>query len=257
MKKPPGPKTVGFRDDIRVSESLGLTLRDPGGNIVGARGKGGGGGGAPPVKIFSNVRLRLKDEKGRVVEERESHNIFLDYGRDWLAQLCSLDAGYLPFRSDRVRYMAFGIGGTSQLVPSNTIRVTYPGYPDQWVAGSGGAGDPVQTDTDPTITALEWPVEVTSGIYYDDVSAPATFPGTGIVRFTGVLGINEVSFGTYTSVPLSEIGLFTEGVPDLAQPPIVAGTLPAEKFMVAYNTFDTLSKTTAFVLQADWELRYA
>jgi len=27
--------------------------------------------------------------------------------------------------------------------------------------------------------------------------------------------------------------------------------------MVAYNTFDTLSKTSAFVLQFDWEIRFS
>jgi len=212
----------------------------------------------------SNVRIRLIDPKtGRVAEERTSHNIFVDYGRDWLAHLCSYDTGYTHFREDRPRYMAFGIGGTSQLIAPAVIRAAHAawaGFTDDWAIPAPGAGTtgPLQTDVDPTITAMEWPVEVTLGNYYDPISAPATFPATGIVRFTSVLGINEVSFGAYASVPLSEIALITSGiVGSTANPPVIHGALPAEKFMVAYNTFDTISKTSAFVLQADWELRFS
>jgi len=97
-----------------------------------------------------------------------------------------------------------------------------------------------------------------TGDYYDLISQPNTFPGTtGVIRFTAVLGLLEVSFGAHPSVPLSEIGLFTESVTDESIPPVVSGALPAEKFMVAYNTFDTLSKTTSFILEVDWELRFS
>lgn len=251
-----------FKDDIRVRDSLTLRKRRPGGGGDEWRRRGGG---APPIEVISNVHLALRDPKTkRVVEERDSHNIFLNYGRDWLAHLIGLDTGGAYFRSDRVKLMAFGIGGTAQQIDSDTIRgitpgspYAYPGFPDDW-AGGAGSGDPVQTDTDPAITALEWPVEVTVGDYYDLISQPHTFPGTpGVIRFTSVLGLLEVSFGAHPSVPLSEIGLFTESVTDETIPPVVSGGLPAEKFMIAYNTFDTLSKTTAFILEVDWELRFS
>lgn len=248
-----------FKDDVHMSDRLRVKLGPE-------RRKSEG---APPIKLAveSNVRLRLIDKDGRVEEEREGHNIFLNYGREWLSELIALDTTYATFRNDRIRYMAYGIGGTSQSVSTSSINTMQPGAHPAWGTAFDGVGgaDPVQTDTDPTVTGLEWPVlvrEPTPGVadYYDDISAPATFPGTGTVRFTSVLGYDEVSYsgtlGTFTSVPLSEVGLFTESVPAQTTVPWDATTAPAgERFMVAYHTFDTLSKTSSFVLQTDWEIR--
>jgi hypothetical protein len=217
-----------------------------------------------------------------VIEERNTHNIFLDYGREWLAELLGLDgaAGVgVPYRNDRVAYMAFGIGGTSQLIASPTIRATWTGFPNAWgytdpaIPATGGygstggaAGDPAQTDTDPAVTGLEYPVQVEASDYYDVLSA-TTFPEAGVARFRAIVGYNQISFGAAVSVPLSEVGLFTEAVPFQDVPPLdsaieVTPPIPPKpplgvRYMVAYNTFDTLSKTSAFVLQVDWEFRIA
>jgi hypothetical protein len=270
----------GFKDDIRVRDTLRARMRASGSPPVRRRG------GAPPIpgkddflRVGSNVRLTLRDEpNGKIVEERESHNIFLDYGREWISELIGLDTGYLTFRNDRIRYMAFGIGGTEQLIPAATIRATWAGFPNDWdytnpadltTGGYGGtgSGNPVQTDVDPTVTGLEYPVQVAASDYYDNVLAPAAFPEAGTIRLTSVLGYNEVSFGAAVSVPLSEVGLFTESVPFQNNPPLdetiqVSPPVPPKpplgvRYMVAYNTFNTLSKTSAFVLQVDWELRFA
>lgn len=243
------------------------------------------------LKVGSNVRLRLMDApNGEVFEERESHNIFVDYGREWISELVSYDTGMAAFRNDRVRYVAVGIGGTDQTVPYATVQAMgYAGFADDWQyfgypgaevltrGGEGGTGTtgPVQTDSDPTVTGLEYPVQIASQDYYDEVKMPATFPEAGVVRFTAVLGYNDVSYGTYTAIPLSEIGLFTssltEGVQNQDYPPLDAAEFrgdypPASgnfyppvgtRFMVAYNTFATIVKTNAFVLQIDWELRFS
>ncbi len=250
-----------FKEDVRVRDRVRLRTRRSGGG--GGESRGGGGGGAPPIQMESNVFLKLIDpDSDKVVEERESHNIFVNYGRDWIAHLISLATiGPDTYeREDRIRYMAFGIGGQSQLILPATIHATYPGYAQDW-GGVGGPTSPLQTDTDPSVVGLEWPVLVNNTEWYDDISAPATYPDVGIVRYTSVLGTSEVSFGSYTSVPLSEIGLFTQGITTqpggLTTEPILYGALPVTKYMVAYNTFDTLSKTSAFVLQVDWELRFS
>ena len=246
------------KEDVRVQERVRLQAQYPGG---GSRQVGGGG--APPIQMESNVFLKLINPKNNdVVEERESHNIFVNYGRDWIAHLVALSSlgPDTTFRDDRLRYMAFGIGGESQLIDPAVIAATYPGYASDW-GGVAAPAAPTQTDTDPTVVALEWPVLINATEYYDDISAPATFPDTGIVRLTSVLGTSEVSFGAFASVPLSEIGLFTQGITTqpggLTTEPILYGALPLTKYMVAYNTFDTLSKTSAFVLQVDWELRFS
>jgi len=234
-----------FRDTIKVGDRVALRFR--------RRGGGGGdpdGGGAPPIRLIEdvNVDITLRTRPhGPIVQRRRVHNIFLNYGREWLAEFTSLDTGGVPFRDDRIRYMAFGIGGQSQLLSVATIQSLYSGW--------SGYTTPAQVDTDPTVTGLEYPVEITSGDYYDDVSQPATFPEAGIARYTAIVGYNEISYpGGPTSVPLSEVGLFTEAVPSQSTAPTSA---PPERYMVAYNTFDTLSKTPAYVLQVDWELRYS
>lgn len=234
-----------FQDTVKVSERAALRFRRRGG---GGGDPWNGGGGAPPIRREVNVDITLREKPhGKIVQRRRTHNIFLNYGREWLSELSSLDAGGVPFRSDRIRYMALGIGGTSQLLSVATIQALYSGWSTYTT--------PVQTDIDPTVTGLEYPVEILSGDYYDDVSQPATFPQAGIARYTVIAGYNEISYpGGPPSVPLSEIGLFTEAVPNQATAPVAA---PPERYMVAYNTFDTLSKTPSFVLQIDWELRYS
>ena len=237
---------------------------------------------APPIKIGSNVHVTLRRRPGgRVVEERRSHNIFLDYGREWLSLLVGYDTGYVPFRDDRLRYMAFGIGGTQQVTDSAVLRGTWKGFPNKWdyedpddlsTGGYGlwtdpGTGNPTYTDTDPLVTGLEYPIQITDQNYYDNLTAPASFPEAGTIRVTAVLGYNEVSFGSATAVPLSEVGLFTAGVPFSYYPPLDDGIevdppsppVPpiGTRYMVAYNTFPSLTKTSSFVLQVDWELRFA
>lgn len=262
-----------FKEDVKITDRFRAVMKKLGGGGWGQKRivnpRNGGGEGAPPIRVESNVHIKkIRESTGKVEETRDSHNIFLDYGRDWIAHLIALQtiSPDSTFRDDRLRYMAVGIGGTSQLLDHTTIEATshgdWDGYAQNW--GGGAAGAPTQEDVDPTVLGLEWPVLVDTGEYYDDISAPVTFPvGTiGIARFTTVLGVNEVSFGTHTSVPLSEVGLFTQRVYSdlggLSTPPVVwPGETYAEKAMVAYNTFDTLSKTNAFVLQFDWELRFS
>lgn len=233
------------------------------------------------IPVECNVLLQLRDRRGRVVDERRGHNIFVNYGREWLSELISLDTGYTPFRSDRIKSMAVGIGGIGQTMDAATLRSTWAGFPNHWGYtnpadpttgsygddGTAGSGNPQQTAADPTVTGLEYPVQITSADYYDHVYAPVAFPTAGSARFTSVFGFNEVSFGAATSVPISEIGLFTESAstPDLpplpqdrsVSPPVPANPPAGVRFMVAYHTFNPISKTSGFVLQVDWELRFA
>lgn len=262
---------MNFKTDIRIRDRVNMLLRRRGGGDE-RRSTPRKGGGAPPVriegpKVESNVHIKkIHAKSGEVVETRDGHNIFTDYGRDWLSHLIAYSAispSETTFRDDRIRYMAVGIGGTSQLLSYTTIEPTHAewqGYAGNWGSVVPAPSLPGQEDTDPTVLGLEWPVQVTSGAYYDDVYAPSSFPGVGIVRFTSVLGVNEASFGSFTSVPISEVGLFTKRVDtDLGGAPTPPLVWPAEtyteKAMVAYNTFDTLSKTPAFTLQFDWEIR--
>jgi hypothetical protein len=143
--------------------------------------------------------------------------------------------------------MGLGIGGTSQnaLSQANSAPLVPP-Y----------AGSNVQTDTDPTVTVLERPVRISGGsssfpysggdVWLAQVQAPVSHPTATQSMFERVLATTDISYAPFLSVPLSEIALFTG-----AANPNVYNNNP-----IAYDTFDTLSKTNAFALEIDWTLRF-
>jgi hypothetical protein len=197
------------------------------------------------IEVKQNLRLIVR-ERGKIVERRDGHNIFLNLGREWLSQLIA----YTTFgpltgeRDDRIRYMGFGIGGNRQL-QLGTAPIITP-YP----------GTNAQTDSDPTLTVLERPVRLSgstdpypgqgSDVWLGQVQAPPVHPLPTQVTFSRVFTSTEISYGPLLSVPLSEIMLFTNA----ANPNVYNNT------GVAYDTFDTLSKTTAFELEVNWTLRF-
>ena len=201
------------------------------------------------IQVESNLRLTLLDGK-KIVDERKGHNIFLDVGREWLAQLIGYATLYplTPYRNDRVRYMGVGIGGTRQdsLVRANSSPLV-EAYP-----GTNG-----QTDKDPTVTRLERPVRISGSstnhptylstdIWLGQVQAPPVFPSGTEVQFKRMFGIGEISYAPYLTVPLSEVALYTSA----AEPNVY------NNVAIAYDTFDTLTKTDAFDLEIVWTLKF-
>jgi len=200
------------------------------------------------IEVKQNLTLTLRD-RGKIVTQREGHNIFLDLGREWLAQLISYQSlsPDVAFRDDRVRYMGFGIGGTRQLAlgAANALPISPP-Y----------SGTNAQTDTDPLITTIERPVRVRGsttaypGIAGDEwigsIGSADPFSSPTRVTFRRLFTQTEISYGPYVSVPLSEVGLFTSA----------ADPSNHQNTMIAYDTFDTISKTTAFELEVVWTIRF-
>jgi hypothetical protein len=203
---------------------------------------------ADDIQVKSNLFITAR-ERGKIVARREGHNIFLDYGREWLASLIS----YASFGPDvvednrRVRYMGFGIGGTRQIAPAFADTSPLTDY--------GPTGGFTQTDTDPTLLRLERPVRVTGSsgpatspgdVWVGQVQAPVSHPLPTQAQFVRLFTLTELSYAPYVSVPLSEIGLFLDD----------ANTNFKSNNIVAYDTFDTISKTTAFELEVSWTLRF-
>lgn len=202
------------------------------------------------VEAESNLSLTLR-ERGKLVQApwRRTHNIWLDLGRGYLASLIcySSFSPVTPERDDRIRYMGLGIGGSRQLAPStaNTAPVV-TAYP----------GSNAQVDTDPSVVRLERPVRVSGGntaypgvisdVWLGQVQAPATHPTSTSTTFNRLFGQLDVSYAPFLSVPISEVGLFTNA----ANPNIYNNT------MIAYDTFDTLSKTDAFELEVAWTIKF-
>lgn len=200
------------------------------------------------VEVRQNLTLTTR-ERGKIVDRREGHNIWLDLGREYLAQLIALASFNpdVPVRDDRIKYMGLGIGGTRQLAlaVANSSPISPP-Y----------TGTNTQTDEDATLTVIERPVRVSGSSsaypglagdeWVSEVSAPANLSVPTEVTFTRVFTEAEVSYGPFASVPLSEVGLLTSA----ADPENYQNSL------VAYDTFDTLSKTVAIALEVVWTIRF-
>lgn len=200
------------------------------------------------IEVRQNLILTAR-ERGKIVERREGHNIWLNLGREYLASLIAYQtfSPDVTERDDRVRYMGFGIGGTRQIAPgvANAAPISPP-Y----------VGTNLQTDTDPAITTLERPVRISGsstnypGIAGDtwlgQVQAPSTHALPTEVTFRRLFTQLEVSYSPFLSVPLSEIGLLTSA----ADPGYYLNTI------IAYDTFDTFSKTVAVEIEVEWTIRF-
>jgi hypothetical protein len=203
------------------------------------------------VEVRSNLIITAR-ERGKIVARRAGHNIWVNLGREFLSGLIALDSTDpdVPARDDRIKFMGFGIGGTRQhqlaVANSPPLSVAYPG-PNS------------QTDTEPNVTHLERPIRLsgtTTGPSdpYDPadrwlgrVQAPAVRSTPTEVSFRRLFSQTEISYSTFTSVPLSEAGLFTSAASPTGQP---------FSPLVAYDTFDSLSKTSAFEVEVVWTVRF-
>lgn len=200
------------------------------------------------IEVKQNLSLTLRD-RGKLIARRKGHNIWVNLGREYLAQLIAYSS-FSPLtteRDDRVRYMGLGIGGTRQLAlgvaNSAPIVTAYP-------------GSNANVDTDPTVTTLERPVRISGStntypglgtdVWVGQIQAPATHTAATEVTFQRLFTQTEVSYGTFLTVPLSEVGLFTAA----------ANQNVYNNSLIAYDTFDTLSKTNAFELEIVWTIRF-
>src|SRR3989304_10588237 len=104
------------------------------------------------IEVKSNLITPAR-ERGKIVARREGHNIWLDLGREYLAQLIAF-ASFgpdTPVRNDRIKYFGVGIGGTQQLaLPTANSAPISPPY----------TGNNAQDDVTPTVTTLERPVRI-------------------------------------------------------------------------------------------------
>lgn len=200
------------------------------------------------VETKNNIKMVMR-ERGKIIGRRESHNIWLNTGREYLASLIAYSSfvGPTPERNDRIAYMGVGIGGNQQtslsVANSPPLSIDYP-------------GTNIQTDINPSVTALERPVRITGGslpypgaggdLWLGQVQAPAVHATATQVTFSRLFGDLDISYNPFLVVPLSEIGLFTFA----ADPHVFNG------ICVAYDTYPTISKTNAFSLEVDWTVLF-
>ncbi len=198
------------------------------------------------IEVRQNLTI-IARERGKIVARREGHNIWLNLGREWIANLI----GYASYDPDtpqedyRIKHMGVGIGGTRQLAPATANS-------GDLLADYSGTNN--QADTDPAITVLERPVRLSGSsgaasagdAWVGQVQVPTDHLVATSSTFRRVFTQLEVSYHPYLTVPLSEIGLFTAG----------ADTQYYLNNPVAYDTFDTISKTVSIELEVEWTIRF-
>ena len=197
-----------------------------------------------------NIEIDVR-ERGKIVQRERTHNIVTNIGRQFLAEVIVSDvpAPTITRHQDTVvRYCGWGIGGNRQVSPSISdnppFSTDYPGVN-------------TQTDTDLTVSGLQRPVRVTAApLWMREIAAPATFPSATSVRFVTSFSETDLNYGGYTSVPLSEIGLFSSAA-DPSLPNGASGVYPgAGGLILAYDTFNTINKTGLFSIEVRWEFRF-
>jgi hypothetical protein len=207
------------------------------------------------IDIRINLEIDLF-ERGKRKRHHRSHNIVVNTGRQFLAEVITASSfgpgTFVRTQDQVVRYIGFGIGGTRQSSSDAALPPYSLAYP------AGYAGTNTQTDTDVTVARLERPVRVSSGpdVWMNQIAAPGTFPSATSTRFIAVFSQTDMSFGSFPSVPLSEIGLY-KGSADPSLPNGGAGAYPGPgAHMIAYDTFDPIHKTGVFSIEVRWEWRF-
>ncbi len=198
--------------------------------------------------IHANVVVRAY-EGGQLVHVRESHNVFVNTGRAWLAKQLGASNYAVdpptPHSTEKVAYIGLGCGGALQTdanfanTQPETVTVT-------------ALEDPIPvSETGGTKTWLKKVLNQSTG----DVFFPGDFRTAFIVDFVE----SEVSYAlsrTHTSnvlvgtnAPVSEAGLYLSTAKTALPDPTVVNRL------AAYNSFSPIPVTPNTVLRVVWELR--
>lgn len=171
----------------------------------------------------SNFQVLMRDRHGRVVpgSVRRGHNVMTQDGRDLILQLLlwgSVGTTDVALTHRRARYI--GVGG---------------GY---------------QAET-PEVVGLVDPLEVTSGIYLQELDAASTeFPIITTAVVKAVFLPAEITYSS-SSVVVSEAGLYFDVSPGGVLSPSSPTNVPA-----FYKSFAPLVKLDSFSMEITWELRF-
>ncbi len=219
----------------------------------------------------NNVLINVY-ERGELAEQREGHNVWVDRGRQYLAEMVGYSSytGPVAERSDRIRYMGLGIGGSRQnrndLTDSAPLSTSYPAGEDP--NATTGSTYRKEYPISPLITTLERPIRITGGTNPYSSAAPTdvwlidtpdlffTHQSLYEVTVHGFVDCSagQVIYGPWSSMPISEMALFTDESGALA--PVVAKSFPYSP-LVAYFSFDTILLNVNSAVEVIWRVRFA
>lgn len=180
----------------------------------------------PEISIPIKGRVKIEArERGKLIYEKSSNNIFTITGREWLTQLMSYSSysPLTPARNDRVRYIGVGSGVKPQVA---------------------------------TVDRLATPVTVDGTNFLAQVNIPTypLSPAKTEVMYAKLFDTNEIS--TAGTITIQEAGLYTDGASPGYAPGSIDLTMASAttNTPVAYFTFDPISKTQSITLAIEWTL---
>jgi hypothetical protein len=198
------------------------------------------------IEVVANVEI-IARERGKIVDRREDHNIFVNLGREYLADRVHNTS------AEWIKWMGLGIGSDEQTVD---IAANYA------TLDSAYKGQNIFSDSDPTITVLERPVKLQNGtLNYWLLAATLSQPIATTAKFVYSFSETDINLtGLYPVVPISEAGLYLDGQTQTTNP-YTGGTIPdwigpSRQTLVAYNGFAPISKTPSIAVEVRWELRF-
>jgi hypothetical protein len=220
---------------------------------------------------------------GEVIVRHEGHNIWLPTGREYISRMLGYANTTLnvPFISERIHYLGFGIGGDKQsqlgISGAPPLSVDYPAGSDP--NATTGQEQRIEYPLDPPISTLERPVRISGGTNPYGTAAPTDLWLKDIVggtllemNMTGRVnavfrtvidtGAGDMLYGPYVQMPLSEVGLFLstsdENDPfNVVVPPPPPPLIPQDTrigTMVAYHAFDTILIVPGATYEFVWKV---
>lgn len=218
-----------LKELVQVADSGIARLRSKAAGVV--AGRSWGDEHRPTVEVRGWVKMVMR-ERGKIVPgtHREGKNVWTNVGKEYLALKMSIaSAPSNSFRTDNVAYIGVGTGSQVE---------------------------------DASVLALITPVAYATGLFLAALDIPPTFPllpTRTAVQFSRTFAENEITLGVGTTVPISELGLFTDGSPLSSFSPGSRDLTLAsagQQSPNAYKTFEPVDKTDSLELEVNWEIRF-
>lgn len=210
-----------------------------------------------------------------LLDQRVGHNIWVDNGRTYLSKLIALtdmdpDEGEVDVRPV---YVQLGIGSKKQVlistINSSPIVDAYPAGDDPYFTTGNEYDISYPPVLSGPIKTLERPIRITGGevaypgeggdVWLSDptsprmiVSHPTPYETAYSVTYDTAAPANEILYGSFTEMPLSEVGLFLFGADDIPYP----NGLEDFEYLVAYHSFGTLNVLPGTRLEIEWRVQF-
>lgn len=226
------------------------------------------------VTPTSNVEI-IARERGKLRRDlhREDHNVWVNIGRQYLAEALSpLDNTFSSHYSDSAgvkvaKWVGVGIGGDEQ---TSDVASLYPSLDTDYPGGNTFSDEGASSLN---VSYLERPVKVTGtpgvgsspGVWMNPVQAPPAFSGTPVhvVEFVTMFSGTDLHLsGAYPSVPLSECALMLSNEVDALNSDVVYDYTASpyigasRQRLIAYNAFATITKTLSVDLEIHWKIEF-